>query len=239
MPQFYKFLNDDLRHGLVVYKEGLNVDPLPFNPIGQCQPGGLYYTSLEHVPRWFKLFWTRIADVTVPDGARVYAEPCGTKWKADCLVLSNIRPVSEFLSTLDEATLCQMMSVNSVMLSSLVNQTEAVCLAAVRQWGQAVHYVHDQTEAVCLAAVKQDRDALAFIRNKTNAICLAAIEHDFGAIVHVPDPTQPLFLPYLQRNGCALKRCTSTQGDFYVVIRDETPAEDISHIYQPDLDVKG
>jgi hypothetical protein len=42
-------------------------------------------------------------------------------------------------------------------------QTEAVCLEAVKQNGYALRYVKEQTEAVCLEAVKQNGYALSYV----------------------------------------------------------------------------
>jgi hypothetical protein len=158
-------LASDLCHFGFVYKEGLNVDHVPFDPSGECKPGGLYFTTLEQVPYWHSWHWPLIADVTLPDDARVYAEPSGTKWKADRLVLSNIRPLSEFFHHLDEATACEMLALSGGMLRyTPYFQTEAMCLAAVRHCGYALQYVDQQTEAVCRAAVAQNRDACMFVK---------------------------------------------------------------------------
>jgi hypothetical protein len=137
----------------------------------------LYYTDFEHVPKWWAAdYWPLIADVTLPPDARVYAEPCGTKWKADRLVLSNIRPLDKFLAELDEATLInQMLARNGIMLEHVHKQTDAMCLAAVLNTRWALHYVHNQTDAICMAAVQRDAMALVHVRNQTEAICRAAL----------------------------------------------------------------
>ena len=45
-------------------------------------------------------------------------------------------------------------------------QTEAICLEAVKQDGLALYYVNNQTEAICLEAVKQDGEALQDVDDK-------------------------------------------------------------------------
>jgi hypothetical protein len=164
MTHFYKFLAGDLRHYDFTYKEGLNVDHVPFNPNGDCEPGGLYYTTFEHLPRWYSFNWPLIADVTIPADARVYAEPCGMKWKADKLVLSNIRPLHDFLKTLDEATVCGMLVQNGEMIKHVENQTEAMCMAAVQQDGYALCCVENQTETICRAAVARHPGARRYVK---------------------------------------------------------------------------
>jgi hypothetical protein len=155
---WYKLLYTNRRHYDVTYEEGLNVDPLPFYPKGECQPGGLYFTHFDYVAYWFGRlnYIMYIADVTVPTDARVYIEPCGTKLKADKLELSNIRPLREFLNTLDEATLEIMVTTAPTLLQYINKQNEAMCLAAVRYDGHLLWCVHKQTHAIQKAAMGQD-----------------------------------------------------------------------------------
>jgi hypothetical protein len=208
-PMFYKLLAADLCHNDVTYQEGLNVDPVPFDPSGDCKPGGLYYTDFEHIPRWCFARWPLIADVSVPDDARVYAEPCGTKWKADRIELSNIRPLSEFLKTLDETTLCGMLAKEGKMLEYVCNQTETTCLVAVVQNGWALQFVRNQTEAICLAAVQNAGGALQFVRDQNNVICLAAVQQDGHALYHVRKQTEAICLAAVRQNGYALSHVTN------------------------------
>jgi hypothetical protein len=87
---YVKFLNNSLTHNGFKYQEGLNVDTIPFNPSGECAPGGLYYTHIAYLEVWCHM-GELIADVEIPEDALVYSEPCGTKWKANKIILKNIR----------------------------------------------------------------------------------------------------------------------------------------------------
>ena len=40
---FYKIVNPKGHTGMI-YKNGKNVDVLPFNPSGDCEPGGIYFS---------------------------------------------------------------------------------------------------------------------------------------------------------------------------------------------------
>jgi hypothetical protein len=40
--KYYKII-DPAGHNGLIYHEGLNEDPLPFNPSGECDPGGIYF----------------------------------------------------------------------------------------------------------------------------------------------------------------------------------------------------
>jgi hypothetical protein len=67
----------------------------------------------------------------------------------------------------------------------VTDQTEAICLEAVKQDGYALQYVTDQTEAICLEAVKQIGLALQYVTDQTEAICLEAVKQDGFALQFV------------------------------------------------------
>ena len=85
-----KFLRQDMNHFGFQYKEGLNVDTNVFYPRGSCLGGGLYFTTHKHRYNYCGI-GPLIADVEIPLDAKVYSDPCGTKWKSDRIILKNIR----------------------------------------------------------------------------------------------------------------------------------------------------
>ena len=95
----YKITNEEEHHRDLQYHDGLNEDTIPFNPSGDCLPGGIYYASKDifaflHYGPW-------IRKVTLPEDAQVYQNP-GTpvKWKADKVILGPRRKID--LSVLKE-----------------------------------------------------------------------------------------------------------------------------------------
>jgi hypothetical protein len=176
---WYKLLNANLKHFGVEYKEGLNVDPVPFDPTGECQPGGLYFTHFDFVAYCRQnMNWTYIANVTLPEDARVYIEPCGRKLKADRIVLSNIRPLSEFLATVHGNTLQLMVEENPWLLEHITKQTEWMCLTAVRSRGYLLQFVQQQTDEIRMAAVKQDPWALKWADKPSSELARVALAKD-------------------------------------------------------------
>jgi hypothetical protein len=85
--KLYKLFNKDENHHGFQYKTGLNIDTIPFNPKGKCQPGGLYFSDcfniLNHLC-YYNIYW--IAEILLPDDVRVYIED--DKYKADKIILS-------------------------------------------------------------------------------------------------------------------------------------------------------
>jgi ankyrin repeat protein len=80
---YYKITNKTETHHGLKYKTGLNVDPLPFNPRGDCTPGGIYYTDAENI-LYFLDYGPWIREVILPKDAQVYQNHgLPKKWKAD------------------------------------------------------------------------------------------------------------------------------------------------------------
>ena len=86
MTKYYKILNEKENHRDFQYKTGLNVDTVPFNPSGKCQPGGLYFSEVKDIFVYLD-YGPYIREVVLPNDAKVYKEPCGTKLKADRIIL--------------------------------------------------------------------------------------------------------------------------------------------------------
>ena len=201
---FYKVLESNLNHHSFQFKEGLNVDSVPFNPFGDCGPGGLYFTDKINVLNWAsQLSYTKVADVTVPDDARVIQGK--NKWKADRLILSNIRSIEKFVLELTESELLQSVKQNGRSLQFIKDQTEELCLEAVKQNGMALRFVKDQTVALCIEAVKQNGLALQYVKEQIPMMCLEAVKQDGLALVHVKKQSETICLEAVKQNGRALQ----------------------------------
>lgn len=90
--KYYKITNEAERHNGMQYRDGLNVDIVPFNPSGDCEPGGIYFSREDILAFLCHGPWLR--DVTLPDGEPVYENP-GTpkKWKAHRVILGPRRRI--------------------------------------------------------------------------------------------------------------------------------------------------
>jgi len=90
---FYKILNEEETHHSLKYHDSLNEDPLPFNPSGDCQPGGIYFAREDILGfLGYGAFWIR--RVTVPEGEPIYENPgYPKKWKAKRVILGPRRKI--------------------------------------------------------------------------------------------------------------------------------------------------
>jgi hypothetical protein len=74
------------------YHEGVNVDPLPFNPHGDCEEGGLYFSS-EDI---FTFFCMGDTVYEVKPIGEVYENPDSPKkWKAHSLDMKLVGKTNE------------------------------------------------------------------------------------------------------------------------------------------------
>ena len=111
---FVKVLRKDkTHHGFTYTVNKENVDPIKFNPSGNCEPGGLYATLLVHAPTFFEL-GQNVHKVTVPDDARIYIDS-KKKIKVDRLFLTDIcQPNEELDAFKDEQFFLKMFECNDV-----------------------------------------------------------------------------------------------------------------------------
>ena len=99
MKNFYKVVNPK-GHNNMIYKEGHNVDILPFNPSGNCEPGGIYF-SREDI---FAFIGYGEDLYEVKPVGEIYENP-GTpkKWKAHEVELTYIGKVKDNIEMLVKA----------------------------------------------------------------------------------------------------------------------------------------
>jgi len=94
--KYYKIVNPEGHQGMI-YKEGLNTDVLPFNPTGDCRPGGIYY-SREDILTYLS-YGTELYEVE-PVG-EVYENPGRPKkWKSHEVKLKYVGKVVDNIQML-------------------------------------------------------------------------------------------------------------------------------------------
>ena len=204
--QFVKLTNDSENHNGFQFRTGLNVDPVPFNPRGKCQSGGIYFCEFSKFPRWLNydnrpMYYMR--SVRIPDDARVYEEK--NKWKADRIILGERIPISELEIWNNSKDCSEAVKVNGYALKYIKDQTLELCAAAVKKNGDVLQYVRDQNEEVCLEAVKQNGYSLFYVKNKTPEICLEAVKRRGCALAWIINPTQEMCWEAVKQSGYALQ----------------------------------
>jgi len=91
--KYYKILNKDENHNGLQYKTGINIDPLPFNPSGNCRSGGIYFAREDILA--FLSYGCWIREVTLPDREEIYENPRNPKkFKAHSVILGERREIN-------------------------------------------------------------------------------------------------------------------------------------------------
>jgi len=90
--KFYKIVDCKTGHRGISYEEGENVDPLDFNPSGDCEGGGIYFAR-EDIFSFFE-YGEDVYEAT-PVG-EVYENPGSPKkWKCKIVILRKIGKTSD------------------------------------------------------------------------------------------------------------------------------------------------
>ena len=209
--KFVKLTNQLENHNGYQFQTGLNIDSIPFNPQGKCNPGGIYFCLFEDLQLWLnyidqEMFYIRL--VTIPDDALVWTEQ--NKFKADRLILSDRLEIGDLEVWKDPAYCLTAVKYDGLSLRFIKQQTPEICLEAVKNndygllYGYALKYVLEQTEEICVAAVKKDGLALKYVTKQTPQICLEAVKNNGYALASVLEQTEEICLAAVQKYGCAL-----------------------------------
>ena len=193
--KFVKLTNQLENHNGYQFQTGLNIDSIPFNPQGKCNPGGIYFCLFEDLQLWLnyidqEMFYIRL--VTIPDDALVWTEQ--NKFKADRLILSDRLEIGDLEIWKDPAYCLTAVKYDGFSLRFIKQQTPEICLAAVGEDGRALRYVLQQTPQICLAAVREDGRALRYVLQQTPEICLAAVREDGCALKYVTEQSLQMCL---------------------------------------------
>ena len=92
--KYYKILNEEENHNGFQYKDGLNIDSVPFQPKGSCVRGGIYFASKDILA--FLDYGSWIREVTIPRDARWVKDPGDgpEKFRADRVILGRRRKIT-------------------------------------------------------------------------------------------------------------------------------------------------
>jgi len=102
MVLYYKVTNENECHHDFQYQDGLNVDTIPFSETGDCVPGGLYFTDIEHISQFFN-YGFYIREITLPESdkdlkiVKIEIENEPVKWRANKIILGKRWTLESFI----------------------------------------------------------------------------------------------------------------------------------------------
>jgi len=148
-------------------------------------------------------------------GSSEFTKFCGHRWHLD-EHLASAEPEDDFernpIGEVQTEEMClAAVRQNGWLLRYVHVKTPELCLAAVQQDGLALEYVPEElmTPELCLAAVRENGNVLEYVPEelKTPEICLAAVQENWNALRYVPEElkTPELCMAAVRRNGDALR----------------------------------
>lgn len=102
-------------------------------------------------------------------------------------------------------------------------QTEDLCLIAVRQTPHALQYVYHQTEKICLAAILQQPSLIREVKNQTTKLCLAALRIDGNVIQYIRNPTYPMYKQAVETTPLALQYIVEQTPELWQIAVEGDP----------------
>lgn len=208
VKQYMKCLNINLNHNNFQYKLGPNEDFLPFNPVGSCNGGGLYFTTSDHIHEFIN-YGPNIAIIELCTDAIFYIDPdFKHKFKTNKFIIKKIIKQTEEickkaveydpvkLLDVEEQTeeICKIaVAGNSYMLRYVWNQTDEICKIAIANNCYMINHVKNQTEELCKMAVQENGLALEYIKKQTDEICKLAVQQNGEAYRYVKNQTDEIY----------------------------------------------
>lgn len=208
---YYKVVGAN--HGGAKYAIGINRDPLPFNPNGSCEQGGIYFITAERVCEYYnQSYGENIAELRIPLGTPVYKDPDGNKWKTPIIDILRIIQPHDFAGDIDLTTKFGLLFSrekiaflfsdqkdeqrnidklieNSSLFKFLANKTASICKLAVHLNGDNVKYVPEEflTETMCIQAAKRGSLGRIPINRITQEVCDAAVTNSRNQFDEYPE----------------------------------------------------
>ena len=108
----------------------------------------------------------------------------------------------------DEEIIAYLKKLGYPLLFIIKNQNTELCKEAINQkyyTCNAMKEIQDQTEELCIEAVKNDGMALQFVKNQNDILCKLAIQQNGMALQFVKNKTKEICFLAVQQNGMALQ----------------------------------
>jgi len=87
-PRYFKITNRGENHYGYQYRDGLNILDKPFEPNGSCVAGGLYFTTAEHIHKFYSVgCYLREIYLCNSDKFQMVPDPSRNKFRANMIIL--------------------------------------------------------------------------------------------------------------------------------------------------------
>ncbi len=223
----YKFTNQTSTHYNYTFKEGINIDPHPWNT-DESSVGGFYSVPKAYFYEWllFRHDLYYVYDVEHCDHVQINHES-QHKTKCHAIKLTNKRRISDMIEWQDSNICSKAIKYHTSLLKyiPLSMKTHELCLEAVKYNVSALKYINQsiKTDQFCLDVVRLDGYALYYLPRSrlTYELCLEAVKQNGCVLFHVPEhfKNAEIYFEAVKQNSKMLKLIPQTMRtpDMYLV----------------------
>ena len=124
---YLKVIDKTKRHFNMTYKEGINIDVVPFNDDSNdsCVKGGMYFTTLEHFP-YFANYGTLVARIKIPEDAELVLDPEQNKYRTEKFEILEFIPMNKFLEQVQYIHIGTSANFNNLKTAKGMEQLETI-----------------------------------------------------------------------------------------------------------------
>lgn len=169
--KLFKLTNEEENHNSLQFKTGENIDFLDFNPVGECQKGGIYFTDLDNIPCWVHYNGKDMKycrPVKLSDECSVYIE--NNKIKANEIILEDRVEISDLPFWSDEEFCLNAVTLSDKVFKYIKNITDEIQLASVKKYpyliGELIDLKMDIPEEVLIYIVAQNGHSIKILLDK-------------------------------------------------------------------------
>lgn len=142
--QLFKLTNEEEIHNGFQFKDGLNIDTVSFNPQGECQPGGIYFTDIDNLPTWTNYKNTDMKyarKVLLLDESVIYIEK--GKYKANEIFLEERIDLADLPCWSDEEFCIKAASMSDLSVKYIKNPTDKIKIIALDEYPFLINDILD------------------------------------------------------------------------------------------------
>lgn len=163
-------------HNGFQFHDGENIDTNTFDPVGGCNPGGIYFTDIYNMHKWtnyrgYDMKYYRT--VTLPPDCMVRIDK--DKFKADKIFLGQRLLIKDLNIWKDKEYCLDIIKENGFVIQYITDPSEEIQLAALEQNYDSIRYITNPTINAQLFAVSNNGYLLQYISNPTDEVQLAAV----------------------------------------------------------------
>lgn len=187
---FIKLTNETENHNTFQFHDGLNVDIIEFNPKGECNPGGIYFTEFEKAHMWLYYstnYMKYIREVIIPDDACVYVEKDKFKANKIFLCLKKEIDIDLYIKGINKNTyLCCL----NLLPDSL--KTKEICLKSIKLHSGTFHTLHRvpiklRDKEICMENARKCGGIYNVpIEILDKELCIEAVKYNYNALYDIP-----------------------------------------------------